>query len=194
MHSAADRKAELPVYGRDPFLALRHFIEPPSFTNLISRPVNAFWRKPCRALFHQGRFASNSLVASLMAVSALFLTLATAASIPSVVLLRRLRIGRAKSLVEIATRFRGGFGRYVVPMAMLHSIRTSHQTNFSSPTRSYEDESAHLSALPQKRTCALQTGMSAKCQKADSCGAAKMDCYSITSSAAKKHRTGLNPH
>src|SRR5262245_23971932 len=97
-------------------------------------------------LFHQVRFAPNSL----MAVSALFLTLATAASIPSVVLLRRLRIRRAKSLVEIATRFRGGFGRYVVPMAMLHSIRTSHQTNFSSPTRSYEDESAHLSALPPK--------------------------------------------
>src|SRR4029434_5376623 len=92
LHSAADRNAELPVYGRDPFLALRHFIEPPSFTNLISRPVNAFWRKPCRALFHQVRFASNSLTA----VS--FLTLATAASIPSVVLLRRLRIRRAKSL------------------------------------------------------------------------------------------------
>jgi hypothetical protein len=53
LHSAADRNAELPVYGRDPFLALRHFIEPPSFTNLISRPVDAFWRKPCRALFHQ---------------------------------------------------------------------------------------------------------------------------------------------
>ena len=41
-----------------------------------------------RALFHQVRFASNSLVA----ISALFLTLATATSIPSVVLLRRLRI------------------------------------------------------------------------------------------------------
>ena len=43
-----------------------------------------------RALFHQVRFASNSLVA----ISALFLTLATATSIPSVVLLRRLRIRR----------------------------------------------------------------------------------------------------
>ena len=93
--------------GRDPFLALRHFIEPPSFTNLISRPVNALWMKPCRALFHQVRFLSDSLIA----VSPVFLTLATAASIPSVVLLRRLRIRRAKSLVEIATRFRGGFGR-----------------------------------------------------------------------------------
>jgi len=69
-----------------------------------------------------------------MAVSPLFLTLATAASIPSVVLLRLLRIRRAKSLVEIATRFRGGFGRYGVTMAVLHSIRTSHQTNFNSPT------------------------------------------------------------
>jgi hypothetical protein len=68
-----------------------------------------------------------------MAVTLLFLTLATAASIPSVVLLRRLRIRRAKSLVEIATRFRGGFGRYET-MAMLHSIKTSHQTNFNSPT------------------------------------------------------------
>jgi hypothetical protein len=47
--------------------------------------------KPCRALFHQFRFASDSLVA----ISALFLTLVTAASIPSVVLLRRLRIRRA---------------------------------------------------------------------------------------------------
>ena len=83
-----------------------------------------------RALFHQVRFASNSLVA----ISALFLTLATATSIPSVVLLRRLRIRRANSLVEIATRFRGGFGRYGVTMAVLHSIRTSHQTNFNLPT------------------------------------------------------------
>jgi hypothetical protein len=132
LHPAADRNAELPVYGRDPFLALCHFIDPLSSTNLISRPVNAFWRKPCRALFHQVRFASNSL----MAVSASFLTLATAASIPSVVLLRRLRIRRAKSLVEIATRFRGGFGRCGVTMAALHSMRTSHQTNFSLPTHS----------------------------------------------------------
>jgi hypothetical protein len=85
-----------------------------------------------------------------MAVSALFLTLATAASIPSVVLLRRLRIRRAKSLVEIATRFRGSFGRYGVTMAVLHSMRTSHQTNFNSPTASYEDESAYLSALSPK--------------------------------------------
>src|SRR5262245_52353802 len=96
--------------------------------------------------FHQVRFASNSL----MAVSALLLTLANAASIPSVVLLRRLRIRRAKSLVEIATRFRGGFGRYGVTMAVLHSIRTSHNSNFSSPTTPYEEESAHLSALSPK--------------------------------------------
>jgi hypothetical protein len=88
------------------------------------------YEKSCRALFHQVRFASDSLVA----ISALFLTLATAASIPSVVLLRRLRIRRAKSLVEIATRFRGGFGRYGVTMAVLHSIRTSDQTNFNLPT------------------------------------------------------------
>jgi len=27
--------------------------------------------------------------------------------------------------VEIATRFRGGFGRYGVTMAVLHSIRTA---------------------------------------------------------------------
>jgi hypothetical protein len=51
-------------------------------------------------------FASNALAA----VSALFPTLATAASSSSVVLLRRLRIRRAKSLVEITSRFRGGFG------------------------------------------------------------------------------------
>src|SRR5262245_42752450 len=89
-------------------------------------------------LFHQVRFAPNSL----MAVSALFLTLATAASIPSVVLLRRLRIRRAKSLVEIATRFRGDFVRYGVTMAVLHSIRTGHQTNFNLQPRSYEDELA----------------------------------------------------
>ena len=85
--------------------------------------------KAMQSLFHQVRFASDSL----MAVTLLFLTLATAASIPSVVVLRRLRIRRAKSLVEIATRFRGGFGRYET-VAMLHSIRTSHQTNFNSPT------------------------------------------------------------
>ena len=42
LHSAADRSAGLPVYGRDPFLALRHFIELLSTTNLISRPVNAY--------------------------------------------------------------------------------------------------------------------------------------------------------
>jgi len=83
-----------------------------------------------RALFHQVRFASNSLAA----ISALLLTLATAISIPSVVLLRHLRIRRAKSLVEIATRFRGDFGRYGVTMATLHSIRTSHQTNLNLPT------------------------------------------------------------
>jgi hypothetical protein len=76
--------------------------------------------KALQSPLHQVRFASDSL----MAVSPLFLTLATAASIPSVVLLRRLRIRRAKSLAEIATRFRGGFGRYRVDMAVLHSIRT----------------------------------------------------------------------
>ena len=127
MHSAADRNAELPVYGRDPFLAFRHFIAA-ELHEPYSCPLNA--GEAMRALFHQVRFASNSLVA----ISALFLTLATAASIPSVVLLRLLRIRRAKSLVEIATRFRGGFGRYGVTMAVLHSIRTSHQTNFNSPT------------------------------------------------------------
>jgi hypothetical protein len=71
-----------------------------------------------RALFHQVRFASNSLVA----ISALFLTLATATSITSVVLLRRLRLRRAKSLVEIAMGFRDGFRRYGATMAVLHSI------------------------------------------------------------------------
>ena len=71
-----------------------------------------------RALFHQVRFASNSLVA----ISALFLTLATATSITSVVLLRRLRLRRAKSLVEIAMGFRDDFRRYGVTMAVLHSI------------------------------------------------------------------------
>jgi hypothetical protein len=116
MHSAADQNAELPVYGRDGFLALRHFIDPPNFTSLIAAPLNA--GEAMRALFHQVRFASNSLVA----ISALFLTLATATSIPSVVLLRRLRIRRAKSLVEIAMGFRDGFRRYGVTMAVLHSI------------------------------------------------------------------------
>src|SRR6476620_10504217 len=105
------------------FLRFAISFEPPSFTNLISRPVNALWIKPCRALFHQVRFASDSL----MAVSPCCLTLATAASIAAVVLLRRLRIRRAKSLVEIATRFRGGFGRYWVTVTVLHSTRTSHQ-------------------------------------------------------------------
>jgi hypothetical protein len=38
LHSAADRNAELPVYGRDPFLALRHFIEPPSSRTLLTAP------------------------------------------------------------------------------------------------------------------------------------------------------------
>src|SRR5262245_4064793 len=85
-----------------------------------------------------------------MAVSALFLTLATAASIPAVVLLRRLLIRRAKSLVELATRSRGGFGRYGVTMAVLHSNRTSHQTNLTRQPRSYKDESAYLSALSPK--------------------------------------------
>jgi hypothetical protein len=74
------------------------------------------------------------IVEMIVSVSALFLILATAASIPSVVLLRRLRIRRAKSLVEIATRFRGDFGRYGVTMAVLHSIRPGHQTNSNLPT------------------------------------------------------------
>src|SRR5262245_10569862 len=84
----------------------------------------------------------------LVAVSALCLTLATAASIPSVVLLRRLRIRRAKSLVEIATSRR--LGRYGVTMAVLHSIRTSHQENLNSPTAPHEGESACLYALSPK--------------------------------------------
>src|SRR6185436_2519810 len=71
MHSAADRNAELPVYGRDPFLAFRHFIAA-ELHEPYSCPLNA--GEAMRALFHQVRFASNSLVA----ISALFLTLATA--------------------------------------------------------------------------------------------------------------------
>ena len=58
-----------------------------------------------------------------MAVSALFLTLVTAASISSVVLLRRLRKRRAKSLVELATRFRGSFARDEVTLAVLRWIK-----------------------------------------------------------------------
>src|SRR5262245_56828261 len=112
-----------------------------------------------------------------MAVSALLLTLATAASIPSAVLLRRLRIRRRKSLAEIATRFRGGFGRYGVTMAGLHSIRTSHQADFNCQPRSYEDESAHCLLYLPKRTFAVHQPMSALGQKRTSL------TYSITSSA-----------
>src|SRR5262245_35458225 len=91
-------------------------------------------------------------MSSLMAVSALLLTLANAASIPSVVLLRRLRIGRAKSLVEIATRFRGGFGRYGVTMAVLHSIRTSHQTNLDGNRVPMKTNRLICPLYPRKRT------------------------------------------
>jgi hypothetical protein len=37
LHSAADRSAELPVYGRDPFLALCH-IKPLGTTALLAAP------------------------------------------------------------------------------------------------------------------------------------------------------------
>src|SRR5262249_11987937 len=134
--------------------------------------------RPC---FHQVRFASNSL----MAVSALFLTLATAASIPSVVLLRRLRIRRAKSLVEIATRFRGGFGRYGLTMAVLHSTRPSHQTNFSSPTALNEDESAYLSAFfPETRHVRCNQGCPIWAKSRH------RQAYSITSSARASRAGG----
>ena len=36
LHSAVDRNAELPVYGRDTFLALRHFIGPVGATALAA--------------------------------------------------------------------------------------------------------------------------------------------------------------
>jgi hypothetical protein len=70
-------------------------------------------------LFHLVLFAFNALAA----VSTLFPTLATAASSSSVVLLRRLRIRRAKSLLEITSRFRSRFGRDKVATAVLHWIK-----------------------------------------------------------------------
>ena len=60
-----------------------------------------------------------ALVICALAVSALFSTFSTAASISSVVLFRRSRQHRAKALVEMAIRFRGGFGWDGVTMAAL---------------------------------------------------------------------------
>ena len=59
-----------------------------------------------------------ALVVFALRASALLPTFSTAASISSVVLLRRLRQRCAKALVEIAIRFRCGFGRYGVTMAV----------------------------------------------------------------------------
>jgi len=110
-----------------------------------------------------------------MAVSALFPTLATAASISSVVLLRRLRIRRAKSLVVMTTRLRGGFGRDEVATAALRWINNEPANYFSFPIRLLEEEivfsvrviNRHFAVqtpcplYPQKRTCAVQKPMSA---------------------------------
>ena len=81
-------------------------------------------------------FASDALAA----VSALFPTLATAASSSSVVLLRRLRIRRAKSLVEIISRFRGGFDRDKVATAVLRWIKIEPPKQFSFLTTFLEGE------------------------------------------------------
>jgi len=66
---------------------------------------------------HQRKFRV-ALVVSALRVSALFPTFSTAASISSVVLLRRLRQRFARALVEMAIRFRCGFGQYGVTMAV----------------------------------------------------------------------------
>src|SRR5215475_4277226 len=85
-------------------------------------------------------FPSGPFRFFLMAASALFPTLATAASISSVVLLRRLRIRRAKSLVVMTTRLRGGFGRDEVATAALRWINNEPPNYFSFPTRLLEEE------------------------------------------------------
>ena len=87
-------------------------------------------------LFHYVIFALNALAA----VSALFPTLATAASSSSVVLLRRLRIRLAKSLEEITSRFRGGFGRDKVATAVLRWIKNEPPKYFSFLTAFLEGE------------------------------------------------------
>ena len=87
-------------------------------------------------LFHQVRFVSDSLVA----ISVLFPTLATAASISSVVLLRRLRIRRAKSLVVMTTRLRGCFGLDEVATAVLRWINNVPPNYFSLPITLLEEE------------------------------------------------------
>jgi len=66
---------------------------------------------------HQRKFRV-ALVVSALRVSASFPTFSTAASISSVVLLRRLRQRCAKALVEMAIRFRCAFGLYRVIMAV----------------------------------------------------------------------------
>src|SRR5262245_3108633 len=110
-----------------------------------------------------------------MAVSALFPTLATAASISSVVLLRRLRIRRAKSLVVMTTRLRGGFGRDEAATAALRWINNEPANYFSFPIRLLEEEivfsvrvinrhfAVHwsMSALGHKRTNVGGSGLTA---------------------------------
>lgn len=64
-------------------------------------------------------FHALFVASSLITVSALLPTLATAASISSVDVLRRLRHYRAESVVEISTRLRDGFGLDEVIMAWL---------------------------------------------------------------------------
>jgi len=107
--------------------------------------------------FHQVRSASNALTA----VSALFPTLATAASISSVVLLsssvvllRRLRIRRAKSRVVMTTRLRGGFGRDEVAMPALRWINNEPQATLTFQPHSQKRKLSHLSA--HKQTLAMR--------------------------------------
>jgi len=152
--------------------------------------------------FHQVRSASNALTA----VSALFPTLATAASISSVVLLsssvvllRRLRIRRAKSRVVMTTRLRGGFGRDEVAMPALRWINNEPQATLTFQPHSQKRKLSHLSAhkqtlamrelcplYPRRQTCVR---CSRRCPhfgpKAD------MANYSITSSARASTAGGI---
>ena len=90
------------------------------------------WAGSRMSALHHWRTFRVAFVMSALAVSALFPTFSIAASISSVVLLRRSRQRRAKALVEMATRFRDGFGRDGVTMAVLRRSRTSHQTSLTS--------------------------------------------------------------
>ena len=102
-------------HGNSSFLLQNFYSKCACRNRVLPRTVKKILRPGVEAILSHARFVSNSLITDV----ALFPTLATAASISSVDLSRRFRQRLAKSLVEISTRFRNGFGLEDVSMAAL---------------------------------------------------------------------------